>query len=112
MMRRLAPALAAAATALALAGCVYYEPVAMPDPFEQSWGASLGALQDTGVAVHSADRGAGVITGSRPPFEVRVRVATRADGRIGVEINAKGPAGEDPAFAQRIAEAYNRRMGR
>jgi len=106
--------LARAALALAAAGCVVYEPVPVPtrDPFEQSWGASIEALRDTGVAIQSADRGTGVITGSRPPFDVRVRVATRADGRIGVEINAKGPSGEDPALAQRIAEAYNRRMGR
>lgn len=104
--------LARAALVLAAAGCVVYEPVPMPDPFERSWGASIEALRDTGVAIQSADRGTGVITGSRPPFDVRVRVATRADGRIGVEINAKGPSGEDPALAQRIAEAYNRRMGR
>lgn len=97
---------------LALSACVYYEPYPAPDPYSVSWNAALAAAEDSGVRVVSADRATGVISGSHPPFDVRITVSTRADGRVQVEFKARGPQGEDPNLARRISEAYNRRMGR
>ena len=50
--------------ALALGGCVVYEPVpVVPQPtvqqsFDRSWAAAAGALADQGVTITAQDRGA------------------------------------------------------
>jgi hypothetical protein len=95
--------------ALLLGACVAYEPV---DPYTASWNAAIAAAGDAGVTILSTDRVTGVITGSKPPFTVRIAVKMRADARVQVEIKARGPQGEDPTLARRISEAYERRMGR
>src|SRR5436190_220726 len=57
-------------------GCVVYEPVPTyypsPPTYDRAWSAALGALQDTGVAVTSADRATGVIRGTRAGATVTV----------------------------------------
>jgi hypothetical protein len=100
----------------ALAGCVVYEPVPTtvpaPSGFERSWNAALGAAQDEGVRITSEDRASGVIRGYRDQQEVTINVRTQADGKVRVEMSARGPKGADPGLAERISRAYDRRMGR
>ena len=50
-----------------LAGCVVHEPVPTTSPakFDRSWNAALGAVQDAGVQITSADPSTGVIRGTR-----------------------------------------------
>jgi len=101
----------AALAALMLAGCVYYHPVPVssgPDAFDRSWNAALGAADDVGVAISTADRPSGTIYGTTSDTNVTVRVWTQADGRVRVEFNATG----NPAVADRLHSAYERRMGR
>ena len=93
--------------AFGLAACVVYEPVPV-DPVEAPWRAAIGAMEDNGLQVVTADRGSGVIRGTRGGAEGTIVVRMRNDGRVGVEINSKG----DPALTQRLTDAYNRRMGR
>jgi len=97
--------------ALTIASCVYYHPVPVssgPDAFERSWNAALGAADDVGVAISTADRTSGVIYGTTPDSNVTIRVFTQADGRVRVEFNASGAKG----LADRLRGAYERRMGR
>jgi hypothetical protein len=97
----------------ALAGCATEPPPAPPpSPFDRAWNAALGAAQDEGVRVTSADRVSGVIRGSRDQQEVTINLQTQADGNVRVEMSARGPKGSDPGLAGRISRAYDRRMGR
>jgi hypothetical protein len=93
--------------ALGLAACVVYEPVPV-DPLEAPWRAAIGAMEDNGLAIATADRATGTIRGTRGGAEGTILVRMRNDGRVGVEINSKG----DPTLTQRLTDAYNRRMGR
>ena len=98
-----------------LAGCTTYEtppPPPPPSPFDRAWNAALGAAQDEGVRVTSADRVSGVIRGYRDQQEVTINLQTQADGNVRVELGARGPKGSDPGLAGRISRAYDRRMGR
>ena len=100
--------------AMALAGCVVYEPVPAPQPsaFDRAWNAALGAAQDEGVRITSEDRINGIIRGARDEQEVTINVRSQADGSVRVEMSARGPKGSDPGLAGRISRAYDRRMGR
>jgi hypothetical protein len=101
--------------AVTLAGCVYERPVyvsAPPNKFDRSWDAALGAAEDVGVAMTSADRSTGIIRGTRNGVDVMIAVRTQADASVRVEFNAKGPAGQDAVLAERLSNAYERRMGR
>jgi hypothetical protein len=93
--------------ALGLAACVAYEPVPA-DPMAAPWSAAIGAVEDAGLTLVTADRNTGTIRGTRGATEGTILVRMRSDGRVGVEINAKG----DPGLTQRLTDAYNRRMGR
>jgi len=97
-----------------LAGCTTYEPppAPPPSPFDRAWNAALGAAQDEGVRVTSADRVSGVIRGSRDQQEVTMNLQTQADGSVRIEMSARGPKGSEPGLADRISRAYDRRMGR
>jgi hypothetical protein len=101
---------------VALAGCTYYQtaPAAPsgPSAFDRSWNAALGAADDVGVAVSTADRTSGTIYGSTAADQVTIRVLTQADGRVRVEFNVKGASGSDSVLAERLSSAYDRRMGR
>jgi hypothetical protein len=98
------------------AGCTYYQtaPAAPggPSAFDRAWNAALGAAEDVGVAVQSADRTSGLIRASKDGSDVTMRVFTQADGRVRVEIDVKGPSGTDSVLAQQLSAAYNRNMGR
>ena len=108
--------LAAVLALLALAGCTYYQTVPVapsgPSAFDRSWDAALGAADDVGVAVSTADRTSGTIYGTTATDTVTIRVFTQADGRVRVEFNVKGVSGSDSVLANNLSSAYNRRMGR
>ena len=106
-----------------LAGCVVYGPVPPPSPpepvysyrpstFERSWNAALDAMEDVGVRIVSADKNSGIIRGTRDTADATVTVRTQADGRVRVEFNARGPSAQDHNLADRMYQAYERRMGR
>jgi hypothetical protein len=97
--------------ALGLAGCVAYEAVPA-DPMQRPWQSAIGAIQDAGLHLVTADQATGTIRGARGSVEGIIVVRMRNDGRVGVEIRASDPAGQDPGLVQRLTDAYNRRMGR
>ena len=108
-------AIAVVAVPIIVTGCAVYEPVpayAPPANFERSWTAAVGAAQDVGVRIASADRARGVITGANDSRDVTITVVTQADGRVRVEISARGPQGGDANLANDISRAYDRRIGR
>lgn len=97
-------------------GCVVYEPVLMPpDPgssYDRVWNSALGAAEDAGVKITSADRTTGTIRGVTTSSDVTISVISQADGRTRVEFSSKGPKGQDPDLNDRFTSYYNRRMGR
>ena len=97
-----------------LAGCVVYEPVPTTSPakFDRSWNAALGAVQDAGVQITSADPSTGVIRGTKDGIDVSTIVARQADGSVRVQFDTTGPTQRDPGLSNRISQAYERRMGR
>ena len=103
--------LAAIIVAVGLAGCVYYAPQPV-DQVEVSFNAALGALQDSGLTVVTADRGTGTLRGTRGNVEGVIQVSRRADGGVGVQIDVRDPSRSDPGLSDRLTQAYNRRMGR
>lgn len=114
---RLAAALCLALSgAAALTGCVVYEtpPAYQPTPskFDQSWNAALGAAGDTGMRITTADQARGLIQGKLGNSEMTIGIRPQADGSVRVEINARGPGGQDEGAARSFSDAYNRRMGR
>src|SRR5215468_11411462 len=86
--RMLCTALACLAAA-AIAGCTYYQTVPAapsgPSVFDRAWSAALGAADDTGVSVSTADRTSGTIYGATAADDVTIRVFTQADGSVRVE---------------------------
>jgi len=97
--------------AVGLSGCVSEEPVPV-DPIERPWQAAMGAIGDAGLTVTTADRPTGTIRGKRDTVEGTILVRMRNDGKIAVEFTAKDPEKRDPSLTKRMADAYNRRMGR
>ena len=99
-----------------VAGCVVYEPVLMPpDPgssYDRVWNSALGAAEDAGVKITSADRTTGIIRGVTSSSDVTISVISQADGRTRVEFSSKGPKGADAGLNERFTGFYNRRMGR
>jgi len=97
-------------------GCVVYEPVLMPpDPgssYDRVWNSALGAAEDAGVKITSADRTTGTIRGVTTSSDVTISVISQADGRTRVEFSSKGPKGQDADLSERFTSFYNRRMGR
>jgi hypothetical protein len=117
MMRiRTSLALCAVLAAAMIPACTYYQAAPAspsgPSSFDRSWNAALGAADDVGVNVYSADRTSGVIRGTAGSDDVTMRVYTQADGRVRVEFNVKGTRGADRELAEALSNAYDRRMGR
>ena len=106
-----------AALLACLPGCVVYETPSgyyvntYPSTFDRAWDAALGALQDVGVQVTSADRASGIARGSKGAVAVTVSVLRQADGTTRVQFDAKASQ-NDPTLAQAFSSAYDRRMGR
>jgi len=109
-------ACACVTAAVTVAGCTYYQAVPVapsgPGTFDRSWNAALGAADDLGVSVTSANRTSGIIYGTTPTDTVTISVLTQADGRVRVEFNVKSPAGDDTDLVNRLSRAYEARMGR
>ena len=101
-------------SAAGLAGCVVYEPVSTSSPskFDRAWNAALGAVQDAGVQITSAEPSTGVIRGTKDGIDVNTLVVRQSDGGVRVQFDTKGPTGNDPGLANRFSQAYERRMGR
>jgi len=97
-----------------LVGCVVYEPVptASPSKFDRSWNAALGAVQDAGVQISSAEPSTGVIRGTKDGIDVNALVVRQSDGGVRVQFETKGPTQNDPGLSNRFSQAYERRMGR
>ena len=99
-----------------LSGCVVYEPVPTPayygSSYDRVWDSALGAAEDAGVKITSADRTTGIIRGVTGSTDVTISVTTQADGRIRVAFSSKGSTGEDAGLNDRFTRFYNRRMGR
>jgi len=98
-----------------LTGCVVYEPYPgyhYSSTYDRAWSAALGAVQDAGVQVTSAEPGSGYIRGAKDGINVTVSVLRQADGRTRVQFDTKGPTDRDPGLSNRMSEAYERRMGR
>ena len=115
MTSALRRALLCLAFILPLAGCVAYPYPAtttVPASFDRSWNAALGAAQDVGVAVSSADRTTGRIYGRRNAADVVIGVNPQADGSLRVQFDARGLGPQDQGLESAFTQAYNRRMGR
>jgi hypothetical protein len=97
-----------------LTGCVVYEPVttASPSKFDRAWNAALGAVQDAGVQITSAEPSTGVIRGTKDGIDVNTLVVRQSDGGVRVQFETKGPTQNDPGLSNRFSQAYERRMGR
>jgi hypothetical protein len=98
-------------------GCVVYEPVYVPSSsygssYDRVWNSALGAAEDGGVQITSADRTTGIIRGVTSSSDVTISVISQADGKTRVEFSSKGPKGQDPDLSERFTGFYNRRMGR
>lgn len=98
-------------------GCYYYQAVpaqpSSPSAFDRAWNAALGAAEDVGVSISSADRTSGIVYGTRGNQSATIRVYTQADGRVRVEFGVQGGgAAEDAIVAKDFSSAYDRRMGR
>lgn len=101
------------ALAVSLPGCVVYDPYYYAgSSFDRAWNAALGAVQDAGVQVSSAEPTTGLIRGSKSGIDVTVTVARQADASTRVQFDSKGPTQNDPGLADRFSRAYDRRMGR
>lgn len=100
-----------------LGGCTYYQTAPgvytpMPSAFERSWSAAIGAMEDEGVRIMTADRDAGKASGIRGGITVTATVQTRADSGVQVEFSTSGNTAADPTLIDRISQRYNSRMGR
>jgi len=98
-------------------GCVVYEPVPVPSSsygssYDRVWNSALGAAEDAGVKITSADRATGTIRGVTSSSDVTILVISQADGKTRVEFSSKGPKGADAGLNERFTSYYNRRMGR
>ncbi|MDZ7596863.1 MAG: hypothetical protein U5J82_00835 [Desulfobacterales bacterium] len=105
---------------LLIVGCTYYQtapsyygPGASPaSKFDRSWSAAVGAFEDQGVRVTTADRPSGFLSGSRDAIDVTASLRPQADGSVRVEFKTAGDTGRDPGLINRISRSYDRRMGR
>jgi hypothetical protein len=97
-------------------GCVVYEPMPAPgyygSSYDRVWDSAVGAAEDAGVKITSADRTAGIIRGVTNSADVTISVISQADGKTRVEFSSKGPKGQDADLSDRFTSFYNRRMGR
>ena len=107
--------------AIAMAGCVVYDPyypygappqVSPAAAFDRYWNAALGAMREQGLQITAENRAAGAIEGRRGGLKVTAQVTPQADGRFRVEFNTSGALSEDPSLPDRVSQAYDARLGR
>ena len=107
-------------TAIGLAGCYYpypaYTPVAVsssvPASFDASWQAARAAAYDEGVRITSEDRTSGTMRGDKGAFGVLITVASQPNGSVRVQFSVTGAHTEGAGLQDRLAQAYQRHMGR
>src|SRR5688572_27459379 len=94
--------------ALALSGCVVYEPVpvgyqptTVQQRFDRSWAAAMGAMADQGLTITSQNRGAGVVQGERTGTTITAALETLPDGSVQVKFTSQG-SNTDAALIQRV----------
>jgi hypothetical protein len=100
---------------LGMAGCASYDyPAgnAPRNPLERSWYATLGAMHDAGLEVHTEDRVHGRIEVRRGNRGVIANVSTDRAGEVRVQFSARGASLEDAALRERVARAYDERLKR
>jgi hypothetical protein len=100
--------------ALLAASCVYEQPVPVyrsPSNFDRAWDAARAAADDVGVSVTDVDRARGTIRGYKDATDVTVSLWRQADGSVRVSFNVRAPSGPDAELADRLSDAYDRRMG-
>jgi hypothetical protein len=102
---------------LGLGGCTYYQAAPgvyapIPNAFERSWSAAIGALEGEGVRILNLDRDAGKASGARGDIGVTATVRTQSDTSVRVEFSTSGNTASDPTLIDRITQRYNNRMGR
>ena len=65
-----------------LSACVVYEPVPTPayygSSYDRVWDSALGAAEDAGVKITSADKPTGIIRGVTGSTDVTISVTTQA----------------------------------
>ena len=99
---------------LAFAGCA-----GEPDPapvrgaakYDRAFDAAVAAAGEVGIAVHTADRAAGRILGTKTGVDVSIWLQWQPNGSTKVEFEAPGST-EKPKLGEQWLAAYNRRMGR
>ena len=117
IVRRTIAVLALAGTAM-LGSCAVYQTApgvyapARPSAFERSWNAALGAFQDQGLTISSADRSTSTIRGHRGGTELTANLRTQADGSVRVQFNTVGGSAQDPQLIDRVSRSFDVRMGR
>ncbi len=110
---------ATSAICLWLQGCYPYPayqpaPVvsSVPPSFDKSWQAARAAAADEGVRITYEDRPGGTMRGESGPSSVLITLVTQADGSIRVGFTVSGASSQDSSLQDRLAGAYQRRMGR
>lgn len=58
------------------------------------------------------DRSTGIVRGTRDGIDVSATVKTQADGSVRVEFNTAGATERGPGLVDRVAQSYDRLMGR
>ena len=118
-MRRLLAHLALAAACTLVAGCYVapypypaYQTVVTAPSFDRSWDAALGAANDVGIRIATADRSRGRITGTKAGATVTIDVEPKADNTLQVIFSAPDSKESNPTLNERWLAAYNQRMGR
>ena len=89
-----------------LAGC---ENIPEPSRFDISCAAVVGAFQDEKVPTTVQDCGMGVVRGSKDGIDVSATLHTLQNGAVQVKFHT---GSRNQALINRIAAAYDRRMGR
>ena len=97
-----------------LAGCVVAAPppVVQPSTYDRAFSAIVGAMGDENVRIVSEDRATGVVTGSKGGIGLTATVQPQPNGSAKIDFKTRGKIEEDPKLIDRIAAAYNARMGR
>lgn len=102
-----------------LHSCIAYAPVPAPavypvhrvSSYRVAWESALGAAEDVGIRILSADEAAGTIEGQADRTAVTIRVKRQPDERIRLEVSLRGPS-RDAFIADEFHQAYEKRVGR
>ena len=117
-MNKISLALLLLITLVTGSGCYYYAPppyvVTSPAPadYDRIWDSAMRAAQDVGIRITSSNKGAGTAFGQRDGVSVTIQITPQSDGRVRVEVNAKGSESAVSAVNDDFYRAYDHYMGR